>query len=70
MTEEMSAGSEEVLASVNEIAHIAEKNAEHATKLVKFTDQQLLDMGTLLNNAEQLNQMAQTLNQMISRYKI
>ncbi|MDG0871851.1 methyl-accepting chemotaxis protein [Paenibacillus thiaminolyticus] len=70
VTEEMSAGSEEVLASVNEIAHIAEKNAEHATKLVKFTDQQLLDMGTLLNNAEQLNQMAQTLNQMISRYKI
>ncbi|BFH12224.1 methyl-accepting chemotaxis protein [Paenibacillus melissococcoides] len=70
VTEEMSAGSEEVLASVNEIAHIAEKNAEHATKLVKFTDQQLVDMGTLLKNAEQLNQMAQTLNEMISRYKM
>lgn len=70
VTEEMSAGSEEVLASVNEIAHIAEKNAEHATKLVKFTDQQLMDMAALMKNAEQLNQMAQMLNQMISRYKI
>ncbi|MDU5142483.1 MAG: methyl-accepting chemotaxis protein [Paenibacillus dendritiformis] len=70
VTEEMSAGSEEVLASVNEIAHIAEKNAEHATTLVKFTDQQLLDMAALMKNAEQLNQMAQTLSQMMSRYKI
>ncbi|MGG4393851.1 methyl-accepting chemotaxis protein [Paenibacillus thiaminolyticus] len=70
VTEEMSAGSEEVLASVNEIAHIAEKNAEHATTLVKFTDQQLQDMSTLMKNAEQLNQMAQTLSQMMSRYKI
>ncbi|MCY9512604.1 methyl-accepting chemotaxis protein [Paenibacillus apiarius] len=70
VTEEMSAGSEEVLASVNEISHIAEKNAEHSSTLVEFTDQQLQDMSTLMNNAEQLNQMAQTLSQMISRYKI
>ncbi|MCM3339008.1 methyl-accepting chemotaxis protein [Paenibacillus sp. MER TA 81-3] len=70
VTEEMSAGSEEVLASVNEISHIAEKNAEHSTSLVEFTNQQLLDMSTLMNNAEQLNQMAQTLSQMISRYKV
>ncbi|BFH63196.1 methyl-accepting chemotaxis protein [Paenibacillus azoreducens] len=70
VTQEMSAGSEEVLASVNEIAHIAEKNSEHAVDLVKFADRQLSDMAALVKNAEQLNQMAQTLSQMIDRYKL
>jgi methyl-accepting chemotaxis protein len=70
VTEEMSAGSEEVLASVNEIALIAKKNTEHAVNLVKFADRQLTDMAALVKNADQLNEMAQTLSQMIARYKL
>ncbi|MCE5170131.1 methyl-accepting chemotaxis protein [Paenibacillus profundus] len=70
VTEEMSVGSEEVLASVNEIAHIASKNSDHSQELVQFTARQLEDMSALMNNAEALKQMAHTLNQMISQYKI
>ncbi|WP_409341862.1 methyl-accepting chemotaxis protein [Paenibacillus sp. MBLB4367] len=70
VAEEMSASSEELSASVEESAAIAKRSAEHTDEIVAITEEQLAAMEGVSQSMATLNQLAQSLKQEVSLFRI
>lgn len=68
--EQMSASSEQVAASLQEMARITEQGADNTQSISASTEEQLATMETLASQAEQLNRLAGTLQQAVSRFRV
>lgn len=70
VAEQMSAGSQEVAASLQELSTIATNSAAQTKKVSHSSDLQLVSMEKLSQVTENLTDMSQELNRMISTFKV
>lgn len=68
-SQEMSAGTEEVSASMSEIVYMTKASHEHGQGISKGSEKQLAAMEEISASAEDLSQMAQGLQESLSRFK-
>lgn len=68
VTEEMSAGSEEVTASVNEIANIADQSSKAFEKVVAASQEQLTAINGIKSTSEEIQGISNSLNQKVKRF--
>ncbi|MEB4783077.1 methyl-accepting chemotaxis protein [Paenibacillus jamilae] len=69
-SEEMSAGSEEVAASIGYLADIAKASAERTGQVSERSERQLKDLKGLDSSAKSLTGVSDTLNQVVSRFRV
>ncbi|KAF6562227.1 methyl-accepting chemotaxis protein [Paenibacillus sp. EKM202P] len=69
-SEEMSAGSEEVAASIGYLADIAKASAVRAGQASERSERQLEDLEGLDSSAKSLTGVSDTLNQVVSRFRV
>lgn len=70
ITEQMSASSEEVSASVQELASIARTAAVGAGDITKGASRQLVQLDSVTQSAERLNDMSKQLNQLVDKFAV
>ena len=68
--EELSANSEQVYATLQELNHIARRTAEGSESISALTEEQIAMMEQIHHESESLSEMAQTLKAMIDRFKV
>lgn len=68
-SQEMSAGTEEVSASMSEIVYMTKTSHEHGQGISKGSEKQLAAMEEISASAEDLSNMAQELQESLSRFK-
>ncbi|WP_379151917.1 methyl-accepting chemotaxis protein [Paenibacillus sp. sgz5001063] len=70
ITEQMSAGAEEVAASVQEISNIARSTSDAFQNVTAATEQQLASMDEIAASSTELSKMATDLQQKVERFKL
>ncbi|OEF96532.1 methyl-accepting chemotaxis protein [Desulfuribacillus alkaliarsenatis] len=70
IAEQMSASSEEVTASVQELASTSSATTDRTQDITKMAEEQLVIMKTVVNAAEQLNDMAEDLQELSKSFKL
>jgi methyl-accepting chemotaxis protein len=70
ITEQMSAGAEEVAASVQEISNIARSTSDAFQNVTAATEQQLASMEEISSSSTELSKMAADLQHKIERFKL
>lgn len=70
MTEEMSAGSEEVAASVVGIAHIAKSSSDGTSNIHKLTHEQLKIAQEIADSADALSGLTDEMRKSIEQIKV
>lgn len=70
ITEEISAGTEEITTSVQGLDQIAEESAIAAQQVSAIAENQLLSMHLVLDGSLKLNEMAQELTQAVNQFRI
>jgi len=68
--EELSANSEQVYATLQELNHIARRTAEGSESISALTEEQIAMMEQIHHESESLSEMAQTLKAMIGEFKV
>ncbi|MED0678618.1 methyl-accepting chemotaxis protein [Aneurinibacillus thermoaerophilus] len=70
VSEQMSASSEEVTASVDETAQIAKMSTAHMQNVSTASERQLAAMKALQTSSEELHQLSKELNQLIDNFQV
>lgn len=70
VSEEMAAGSEEISASVQELATIAKNSADQTQSIAASSEEQLAIMQEVAKSATGLEQLAEELKHMVSKFKV
>lgn len=68
--EQMSAGTEEISASISELAHISRQSSGNSQNVAAASEEQLASMGDISAAAVDLNSMARSLKETVSKFKL
>ncbi|MBY0118307.1 methyl-accepting chemotaxis protein [Paenibacillus xylanexedens] len=70
VVEELTSGSEAVMKSINEVSAVVEDTASATEEVSAMTEEQLASLQEMSDTSKQLNEMSDTLDQLVKRFKL